>query len=175
MARTGVLDVAAEGLVIADLNFSGKLFSPYSRCPFLLLMKDLIIDHWHEFINKFAQIILHPCPETDNNCCLKSSPDYEPACREAMERLYCRIRAQLRDNQTESDGSALVIWDKFAHSLGINEIILQEKWRRKRLCANPRCDRRKEKSQKKVKTCIQCKSLFYCSKACQRRYVAFLY
>ena len=95
-----------------------------------------------------------------------------------MEHLYyCRIQAKLRDNQVELGGCALAIWDKFAHNLGINKAAPQEKWRRERHCGNPRCERRREKNpkqKKSVKICMQCKSLFYCSKACQWRYVVFL-
>lgn len=117
-------------------------------------MNNAIIDHWHSFFNKFAQLINNPCPEGNSDCSLRGPADLEPSCRdgEAMEHLYCRIQAKLRDNQTESNGCALAVWNKFARSLGINEVALQEKWRRERLCGNPRCERSKEKDPKEKRS-----------------------
>ena len=83
---------------------------------YLLLVDRHDADHWSAFFDSIATNIFNPCH--DPNCCRRSSPELVPSCHAAMERLYVRVLYALRDN-TESDGSVLLVWDKLAGALGI--------------------------------------------------------
>jgi len=127
-------------------------------------------ERWYELLVRITHAL--EC-DNDIDCPFYATYEFRDAVKGALELIAIPTFIALEEElPIGGDTRYLDQWSLLLMALGVTESSIRERYRSEKKCCNLKCPTRNSglRSEKKS-ICVACQSVFYCNRACQKRYV----